>query len=70
MPVSETRSVERETQGWVSLLLQVEQGEQRNSSCERLDRDVQAGLPAKQGLRSAEGGALQARRATGPSVTQ
>ena len=36
-----------------------EQGERRDRSRERLDTDVQAGLQAKQGLRSAGGGATK-----------
>ncbi len=72
MPVSETQSVERETRGWVSVVLRAAQGEQRTRSCERLDTDVQAGLQAKQGLRSAggeaqmEGGSAEMQSQTGP----
>ncbi len=50
---------EREIQGWISLARQAKQGEQRDRSCERLDRDVQAGLQAersRQGARRSERG--------------
>jgi hypothetical protein len=47
----EAHAAERVGQGWPTLVLQAQQGEQH--CCERLHRDVQAGLQAEQGLRSA-----------------